>query len=188
MGGVFAIYEVVMKESKAFQFIGNMALFENLLNDVNSLTDRDWEKNKERKMNGGAAASNTDTIPLMYDLTQRLNSGITHENYAIFEGHIDEIVRTTAKTLGEMVIKQAMLTRLKANTVIPRHRDKGPLTAKTHRIHVPVITSTKCIFKVGDEAKNLKTGEIWVIDNVNRYHSVENTGDTDRIHLIIDAI
>lgn len=188
MGGVFAIYEVFMKESKAFQFIDTMTLFENLLNDVSSITNEDWVKNKERKMNGGAAASNTDTIPLMYDLTQRLNSEITHESYAIFAPYIDEIIRATTKTLGKVVMKQSMLTRLKANTVIPRHRDKGPLTAKTHRIHVPIITNAKCIFKVGDEARNLKAGEIWVIDNVNRYHSVENTGNTDRVHLIIDAI
>jgi quercetin dioxygenase-like cupin family protein len=72
--------------------------------------------------------------------------------------------------------------------VIPRHRDKGPLTAKTHRIHVPVITNSGCIFSVGDESKNLKAGQIWIIDNVNRYHSVENNGDSDRVHLIIDAI
>jgi aspartyl/asparaginyl beta-hydroxylase (cupin superfamily) len=81
-----------------------------------------------------------------------------------------------------------MLTNLKAGTVIPRHRDRGPITAKTHRIHVPVITNTKCIFSVGDESRNLDAGQIWIIDNVNRYHSVENKGETDRVHLIIDAI
>jgi hypothetical protein len=81
-----------------------------------------------------------------------------------------------------------MLTRLRAGAVIPRHKDEGPLTAKTHRIHVPVTTNTGCIFSVGEESKNLGVGQIWVIDNVNRYHSVENAGDTDRVHLIIDAI
>jgi hypothetical protein len=48
--------------------------------------------------------------------------------------------------------------------------------------------NTKCIFSVGDESKNLDAGQIWIIDNVNRYHSVENKGETDRVHLIIDAI
>jgi hypothetical protein len=53
---------------------------------------------------------------------------------------------------------------------------------------VPVITNTECIFSVGDESRNLDAGQIWIIDNVNRYHSVENKGNNDRVHLIIDAI
>jgi aspartyl/asparaginyl beta-hydroxylase (cupin superfamily) len=102
--------------------------------------------------------------------------------------YIEEIVSSTWEHLGEVKTQQAMLAKLKAGTVIPRHMDKGPLTAKTHRIHVPVITNEGCIFNVGNESMNLKSGQIWVIDNVNRYHSVENTGHDDRVHLIIDAI
>jgi hypothetical protein len=41
---------------------------------------------------------------------------------------------------------------------------------------------------VGDESRNLKVGEIWIIDNTDMYHSVENKGKEDRVHLIIDAI
>ncbi len=102
--------------------------------------------------------------------------------------YIDDVLLYAKQHIGDVTVQQAMLTRLRAGTVIPRHRDRGPLTAKTHRIHVPVITNTECIFKVGDESMNLDAGEIWVIDNVNRYHSVKNLGNTDRIHLIIDAI
>ena len=94
----------------------------------------------------------------------------------------------TIKNIGQVKVQQAMLTKLNANTVIPRHKDVGPLTVKTHRIHVPVITNTQCIFTVDTESKNLEAGDIWIIDNVGRYHSVENKGQQDRVHLIIDAI
>jgi hypothetical protein len=177
-----------MKENEAFVFIGDMPLFNDLLNNVLSLIPEDWSKYKDRKNTGGVASYNSDTIPLIYDTRHRLNSNILHENYERFGPYIDEVILATVKYVGEVKVQQAMLTKLNAHTVIPRHRDRGPLTAKTHRIHVPVITNTKCLFKIGDESKNLEAGQIWIIDNVDRYHSVENNGDRDRVHLIIDAI
>ena len=39
---------------------------------------------------------------------------------------------------------------------------------------------------VGDEIIQMKQGEIWEIDNANKVHSVNNDGNTDRIHLLID--
>lgn len=177
-----------MKENEAFLFVGDMPSFDELLRDVLSLTPKDWLKYRERKKQGGAAAANTDTIPLIYDLRHRLNSGILHETHKRFSAYIDEVIIAAVGNIGQVTAKQAMLTKLKAGTVIPRHMDKGPLTAKTHRIHIPVITNTGCVFSVGDESRNLGAGQIWIIDNVNRYHSVENNGDNDRVHLIIDAI
>jgi hypothetical protein len=177
-----------MKENNAFLFIGDMPSFAGLLDEVLVLTTEDWTKYTERKKTGGVASKTTETIPLMYDTKHRINSKILHQNYERFSMYIEEIVSSTWEHLGEVKTQQAMLAKLNAGTVIPRHMDKGPLTAKTHRIHVPVITNEGCIFNVGNESMNLKSGQIWVIDNVNRYHSVENTGHDDRVHLIIDAI
>ena len=177
-----------MKENNAFFFIGDMPSFAGLLNEVLNLTTEDWTRYTERKKTGGIASKNTHTIPLMYDKKHRLNSKILHENYDIFSAYIEEIVLAASKHLGDVYTQQAMLAKLTAGTVIPTHMDKGPLTAKTHRIHVPVLTNEECIFSVGNESMNLKPGQIWLIDNVNRYHGVENTGNSDRVHLIIDAI
>jgi hypothetical protein len=177
-----------MKENEAFLFIGEMPLFNNLLDEVLLLTDEDWTEYDDRKKTRGAASAVTNTIPLIYDLKHRIDSGILHKNYERFSSYVDEVILSARGHFGELKVQQAMLTQLKAGVVIPRHRDEGRLTAKTHRIHVPVITNTECIFSVGDESKNLPAGQIWVIDNVNRYHSVENRGKNDRVHLIIDAI
>lgn len=176
-----------MKENDAFFFIGNIPSFKHLLNEVLELTLEDWVEYTKRKIAGGAAAENTDTIPLMYDLEHRINSNILHKNYERFSVYIDAVIFSTRQQIGETNIKQAMLTRLRAGTVIPRHRDMGPLTAKTHRIHIPVTTNEQCIFTIDDESKNLKPGEIWIVDNVGRSHGVENNGNIDRVHLIIDA-
>jgi hypothetical protein len=177
-----------MRENQPFLFVGNMPSFDDLLGDVLSMTPRDWFKYKERKNTGGAASYNSDTIPLVYDTKQSLNSNIRHENYERFSTYVNEVILATVEHIGEVKVRQAMLTKLKAHTTIPRHRDRGLLTVKTHRIHVPIITNTKCVFTVGDESKNMAAGQIWIIDNVGRYHSVENNGDCDRVHLIVDAI
>ena len=81
-----------MKENKAFQFIGNMPRFDDLLSEVLLLTDQDWSKYTDRKLYGGAAAENTKTIPLMFDLKNRINSGILHENHECFSKYIDDVV------------------------------------------------------------------------------------------------
>jgi len=182
-----------MKENEAFQFIGDMPSFDDLLGEVISLTPEDWFEYQERKKIGGAAGGNTDTIPLVYDVKQKLQSDIFHKNYGKFSKYLDEIVLATVGKIGNVKIQQAVLARLRANGEIPKHKDVGnPLTAEihsaTHRIHVPVITNENCIFTVGGESKNLKPGQIWIVDNVGRHHSVKNLGDNHRIHLIIDAI
>ena len=177
-----------MQENEPFLFVANMPSFNDLLDDVLSMTPGDWSKYKKRKNTGGVASYNSDTIPLIYDTRHGLNSNIQHENYERFSPYVNEIILATVEHIGKVKVRQAMLTKLNAHTVIPRHQDKGPLTAKTHRIHVPIITNTECIFSVGDESRNMRTGEIWIIDNVGRYHSVENNGDCDRVHLIVDAI
>jgi len=177
-----------MKESESFKFLGETPSFTSLLSEVSLLSEEDWIRYRERKRRGGAAAERTDTIPLIYDPTQSINSHIVHHKYETFSPYIGLIMDLVNESLGTTSIKQAMITRLRSGSVIGRHKDKGPLTAKTHRIHVPVITNQQCLFTVDDEVRNLQAGEIWLIDNVGRYHSVENRGEQDRVHLIIDAM
>ncbi len=177
-----------MRENEPFLFLGEMSLFDNLLDEVLSLTDEDWTEYEGRKKRRGAASAITDTIPLFYDVKQRVDSAILHKNHERFSAYVDEAFLAAREHFGEIRIQQAMLTRLKAGVVIPEHRDEGRITAQAHRMHVPVITNTECIFTIGRESMNLKPGQMWVIDNVGRTHSVRNDGTEDRVHLIIDAI
>jgi hypothetical protein len=56
------------------------------------------------------------------------------------------------------------------------------------RIHIPIQTNEDCFFTVGDDKRNLRLGELWEINNDKQKHSVDNFGNTDRIHLIVDWI
>jgi len=102
--------------------------------------------------------------------------------------YVDEVSCIVGEIFGNVMVRQSMLTRLKAGDEIKRHKDKGPITATSHRVHLSIITNDLCIFSVGDESVNMTPGSIWAIDNVDKYHSVSNGGETDRIHIIIDFV
>jgi len=175
-----------MKEQFSFKFLGTIQNFNFLLNSVSAFTEEEWNKYSDRKKTGGMAAANSDTIPLIYDPRSNFESRVEHEKYEEFKIYIDEISKIAIPALGCNEPKQAMFTRLHARSEIKKHKDKGPVTAKTHRVHLSIITNEMCIFTVGEESLNMRAGDVWVIDNVGKYHSVSNGGDIHRIHLIVD--
>ncbi len=176
-----------MKENQPFLCLGRFPNFESLLRDIEKFSESDWTDYKGRKNTGGVASAYSDTIPLIYSPNDKSKDLLHHEYFGAFSGHIDSVIQIATMVLGTVSAKQAMLTRLRAGTEIGRHKDKGELTAKTHRIHIPIITNKDCIFTIEDESRYLNAGEIWMIDNVDRFHSVTNNGKENRIHLIIDV-
>ncbi len=54
------------------------------------------------------------------------------------------------------------------------------------RIHVPILTNDRVYFYIQDKRVEMEVGSCWY-GNFNLPHKVENQGDTDRIHLVIDC-
>ncbi len=82
-------------------------------------------------------------------------------------------------------IVRLLLAKLVAGGKIPQHTDAGYSLLNCHRVHLPIITNDRVDFVVGGETKNMQVGELWEINN-GSVHAVQNRGDEDRIHLIID--
>ena len=80
-----------------------------------------------------------------------------------------------------------ILVKLLAHGCIPSHFDEYESLKRSHRVHLPVISNDKVVFTVGNIAKVLKAGEIWEVNN-RENHFVNNDGDEDRIHLILDYV
>lgn len=175
-----------MNEEMSFVPLGILESIESLREDVEKITNDEWLGFKDRKNRGGAASANTDTIPLLWGKVDTLASQEEHEHMSIFSKYVDEVAGLGINKYGESDIKRAFFARLRAGGKIPRHKDVGTISKKTHRIHVPVVTSPGCVFTVGDELMHIPYGEVWVIDNTDRYHSIENNSNIDRIHLIVD--
>jgi len=84
-------------------------------------------------------------------------------------------------------LRSVRLMKLKAGAKILKHRDAE--LSYEHgeaRLHIPLQTNEEVRFILDDELLPMRTGECWYI-NANLYHSVENNGSTDRIHLVIDC-
>jgi hypothetical protein len=78
--------------------------------------------------------------------------------------------------------------RLRAGGEIFPHSDPmHQLDPAMVRIHVPVQTSPAVAFYVHGVRLQMLPGETWFVD-VRFRHSVHNTGTTDRVHLVIDAV
>ena len=140
--------------------------------------DLDWERYTFRQR-VHKVHSQTKTVPLIWD--ERLKGEIIyHEDYNHFKPFLESL------PLGKGYIQSAILINLPAGASIPTHVDSALFFKRFHRLHIPLVTNERCFFTVGNETRHLQQGEIWEIDNDNQFHSVENGGSTDRIHLLID--
>jgi hypothetical protein len=89
------------------------------------------------------------------------------------------------------------LMRLAAGGSIKRHTDSvdpdaGTTNGKNLRIHIPLYTNSTVWFTGwdlnGHEVKaRMREGEAWYLDT-RKPHQVENRGNTDRLHLVMDVV
>ncbi|MEN3747161.1 aspartyl/asparaginyl beta-hydroxylase domain-containing protein [Sphingomonas sp. HF-S3] len=87
----------------------------------------------------------------------------------------------------ECPLTSVRLMRLTPGSVILEHHD--PDLAAEHgtvRIHVPVMTNPGVEFLVNRTPVTMLPGEAWYLRLLDP-HSVANRGETDRVHLVIDA-
>ena len=177
-----------MKQEEAFRYIGLIPNFDELVNKILRFSEADWSDYKGRKNTGRVASYHIDAIPLKYSTNlTTYTEDKKSKYYEQFESHILDLCEMVSNSVGHVSEKRSILTRMKPGQVIKPHRDSGLILTSTHRIHLPITTNNLCTFTVGNISMNLKPGEIWIIDNTNRIHSVENHGPTDRIHLLVDA-
>ena len=97
------------------------------------------------------------------------------------------VMEQAAKRLGyaDYRFPRVMFARVPAGGDISGHYD-GEASHYIHKIHVPLITNDKALFRVGRKERHLPAGEIVEVNN-KRIHGVTNGGTTDRIHLIFEC-
>jgi hypothetical protein len=80
-----------------------------------------------------------------------------------------------------------LFIKLKAGQSIASHQDGGYYLDAARRHHIAIVTSSGTRFGVGDEEISMAQGDVWEINN-SRLHYVNNSSDTDRVHLLIDIL
>lgn len=95
-----------------------------------------------------------------------------------------EIFKVMQKVQGER-LGRCMVTKLRPGGKIAPHIDEGDPVGYYDRFHVCIQADAASLFLCGNESATMRPGELWWFDNT-QMHSVENHGDIDRIHLIMD--
>lgn len=101
---------------------------------------------------------------------------------------LNKFVSGISNIYGDCEIIKAIIIKLKPGGVIPPHIDDMGLLKDSHRVHLPIITNAGVVMTCGDD--NLsppQPGHAFEINNVLE-HSVKNTGDTWRVHLVVDFL
>jgi len=181
-----------------FRHIGEADLTD-LRARVSDLTDANWLEDQVRSKRY-EVHKDTQFIGLVFDedfrhlqATRRpaLERFITALQPIL--GQIAEYYETSAETQAKFenpvrgYFIRISLTKLVAGGKITEHRDLNFSLTHSHRVHIPIITNDQVWFFVGDEKRNLHSGEIVEINN-RRHHHVTNEGDEDRVHLILDFV
>jgi hypothetical protein len=85
-------------------------------------------------------------------------------------------------------ISSVRLLKLKAGSSILEHTDAqlGYEDGEA-RLHVPIVTDPNVEFFVDGRRLPMEVGQCWYV-NVSLPHRVDNHGDTERVHLVIDCV
>lgn len=85
-------------------------------------------------------------------------------------------------------VGSARLMRLGAGARILEHADDmGAGEQQEFRLHIPVQTNEEVRFWVDHKLVPMMPGELWYAD-FSLPHSVENNGNADRVHLVVDCV
>jgi hypothetical protein len=130
----------------------------------------------------------TQSLLLIHDSDFRHYNPTYRDLYTEFRRELKPIFDFIADYFGgDGYIVRALFARLAAGGRIDTHTDGLYSLLKCHRIHIPIITNDRVSFTIGGETRMLGEGEMWEINNAT-LHAVDNRGDADRIHLIIDWV
>jgi hypothetical protein len=87
----------------------------------------------------------------------------------------------------ECPIVKAMFYSMLPGAELHPHRDSsGTLELGLLRFHIPIETNPDVSFMVSKKRVPMKSGELWAL-NTSYLHAVENKGQTDRVHLVVEV-
>ena len=176
-----------LHENFNFRFHGNF--------DVSKIADHlskysdEWFVNNSRQ-NMSPVHKETNSV-FVYDHEAVWSVG---EKYNLMVNHsqaemislLSNIVETL-ELIHNGKVGKCLFIKLPAHKNVGKHTDKLDYLGVVRRHHIPIVTNENVLFFVNDEVKNMQVGECWEINN-SHFHSVENNGDTERIHLLIDIM
>jgi len=170
-----------------YRFHGNFDV-SNIAERLSDYSD-EWFENKERQT--------------IYEVHKETNSVFVydHSNSWAFGDKYDLKINDSQSVMIDLLypiikslelihdgkVGKCVFIKMPAHKSVAEHVDRMDYLGAVRRHHIPITTNKNVLFFVNKESKNMKVGECWEINN-NLIHSVENNGDTERIHLMVDIL
>jgi hypothetical protein len=84
-------------------------------------------------------------------------------------------------------LQAVRLMRLTPGSIIKEHTDHDlSFEQGSVRLHIPIVTNEGVVFELNRRRAILEAGSCWYL-RLSDPHRVANRGDTDRVHMVIDA-
>lgn len=174
-------------ENFNFKYIKNFDTFK-IKNEI-LLFDKEWNEDSSRQEKYAAHSKTFSYFCYDYSEFSQQDEAYTLQTKTTND-KILELVEPIIKDLEEIhkgKRGKVLFIKLPSRCEVNIHRDRGYYLGIIRRHHIPIITNNECVFEVNCDMLNMLEGECWEINN-SKYHYVNNNGETDRVHLMIDII
>jgi len=185
--------EINKNKTDSIRLLGSLAIGE-LKNKVALLNEEDWDTPEDYKANynkkPNSVLNTTKHIILRFsnkqiEPFQYFSCSRWKEFSPILLPILDEVTKSFSYKKG--VYTRVMLAKLPVKSFIAPHTDGNETGSIPHKIHIPLQTNAAAFFYIDGIKYQLKEGEAYEVNNAVK-HSVVNTGNTDRIHLIFEYL
>ena len=163
--------------------------FSQIVDEINFHPDL-WDVDKLRQSFPGTPHKDTRSIILRFNDTEDLE-GVVDDMECYWRMEAYELPKTLslvydfARATRADRIGRVMFTELPAGGVVEPHEDMGAPAHYYERFHIVVQADPGVVFQTGEEKVEMVSGDVWWFNN-EETHSIINSSETTRIHLIID--
>jgi hypothetical protein len=153
-----------------------------------------WNQHNERKEFAGSAHTATSDIWVRYNDPANLAQGydkFTAEHDAVWYPTYHALPQLRPIIFGLMAkcesvrLGGVLITRIPPGGHVLPHADSGWHPEYYNmKLYVPILANPQCVNRVEDERVVMAPGDCWYFNNLKE-HEVINSGDTERVTLII---
>lgn len=149
-----------------------------------------WNQNALRTQHPGTAHAEVNDIWLWFNSIDDQVAVVDDRETIPYAGwwnlpQVRQIVFDLMRRVEGVRLGRVLITQLPPGKRILPHVDQGAPAEFYTRYQVALRSLPGCLFHIGEETAQFRSGDVWMIDNKTE-HSVENNSCDDRIALIVD--
>ena len=152
-----------------------------------------WKEIQTRQKFTNSPHKDTETIHVRGALKMSAYYLLWHTgsyDYPCMEYLKPALVPLMRPILEQLQVKEmgrVMIVNLKPCGHVTKHNDQGTYADHYQRFHLVLKSNQHCFQTCGNELQRFEVGDVWWFDH-KKLHTADNVGDTDRIHIIFDAV